>query len=319
LAFVLAACSDDTKGPTPDGGGKKEGGTVVDKGPQPTKLICKADKSDCKDFVFSKLILPTSDAQKYALQYEGKPYNALGAILGALSSVLADLQGSVDGAVNNGTTVILLRFQSTNFTDDPNTLGQNWIGAKPANPPCCAKPDDKAACATESKTTCFKGDFKFEVDANSPQDAVFGGKITASTLDMKASVLPLKIPITTAGVIQLNLKSAQLKGKLGATGITDGVLAGAISKKEVDTVLIPTVAKMMQDTLADPKTPQSTKDQMLNLFDKSPKDGKITEQEVKENPLITTFLSGDVDVDKDGELDLSLGVGFEGAGAVINK
>jgi hypothetical protein len=309
------ACSDDTKPANQDGSvPKKEGGTTADTGPvQP--LTCKSDKSDCKDFVMSKLIMPVTDPQKYGLQFEGKTYNALGAILGALSSVMGDLQGSVDGAVNSGTTVVLMRMQAASFSDEPAAKGQAWIGAKTT---CCAKPDDKTACATEAAATCFKGDFKFEVDPASPTDAILSGKIASSNATMSAPKLQLSLPITNAGVLKLNLKAVQLRGKLDATGMTDGVLAGALSKEEVDNSLIPTVTDMLNTTLKDPAFSQATKDQILNLFDAN-KDKTLTKDEVAGNALITTFLAGDVDVDKDGAMDLSLGIGFTAAGAAINK
>ncbi len=278
-----------------------------------TGLACKPDKSDCRDEVVSKLILPVTDPQKYALQVGGKSYNALGAILGALSSLMGDLQSSVDGAVNAGTTILLFRFQATDFVNAAAAAGQAWIGAKAS---CCTTPLDKPACAAEALTTCFKGDYAFSIDPSSPKDAILGGSISAGTLSMTAPKLRLVLPITSVGVIDVELKAVQLKGTFNGLKLDAGVLAGAISKTEVQNKLIPTVATMLDTTLKSPQVAQATKDQILALFDQN-KDGTVSTQEVAGNALILTFLAGDVDVDNDGEMDLSLGLGLTAVPAVI--
>lgn len=268
-----------------------------------------------RDFVMSKLTIPDVDPQKYALKIGGKSYNALGAILVALSSVIGDAQAAADRSVNTGSLILLTRVQAASFIDDPFATGQSWIGAKAV---CCAKPDDAAACATEALSTCFKGDFPFQVDASSPTDSLLTGKIVAGHATMSAVRLRIPFPLWGMGALQLDLKAAQLSGKIGASTITGGVLAGALSKEEVDTKLIPSLAAMMDAQVKDPTVPQSRKDQILNLFDAN-KDYTVTTQEVAGNALVKTFLSGDVDVDNDAKLDLSVGIGFEAVGATIQK
>jgi hypothetical protein len=281
---------------------------------------CNAAKSDCRDLVVSRIIMPTNAPQQVGLELNGKTYNALGAILGALSGVAGniDLQGSVDRGVNSGMTLLLARLQAADFANDPGTKGQLWTGAQVA---CCSSPTSPT-CAAEAKASCFKGDYSFSPAASSPQNLYAGGSIAAGKLSLFAGTLVLPLPITTAGTLDLMLKGAQIRGTLAAaapatTTITDGVLAGAIPKSEIDNKIIPGVALMIDATLKDPATPQSTKSQILMLFD-ADKDGTITTQEVAGNALVKTFLAGDVDVDGDGVYELSVGVGFEAVGAVIN-
>jgi hypothetical protein len=317
VVVLAVACSDDSETKN-DGGGDKDG-TTQDYGPPPTELICN---NDCKDFVLNKIILPdAATATQYGWDFngDGTPDNALGSILGALAGMASGfaIQESLDKGVNKGSTLFLLRLQAKDFQNEAASKAQTWLGAKAA---CCSNPDDDAACATESKTTCFKGDYTFYPDSASPKDAIFGGTITGGKMHYGPSKLLFSMEFGDAGALDLNLKMVHLKGTVSADGskVTSGLLAGVIPKGELDTKLIPTIAKMLQDTLEDPDTEQNVKDTILTLFD-SDKDGSVTEQEVKDNSIIKTFLDGDVDVDGDGEKELSLGVGFEGVSAVIDE
>ncbi len=322
LGLVLActlgagACSDDSKpAPTPDKGVTQKDGQT------PVTVTCNATKSDCKDFVLSKLVLPltSADVKTYGLQFKGQSYNALGNILMALASMSSGLalQDSVDAAVNAGTTVILARVHAKDFANDTAAAGQAWVGAPATCCPTSGTPVDPAKCKTEAPTTCFKGDFSFTVDPTSPKDATMSGSITAGALSFTADALTLTIPLTGAGTITVNMKAVQFKGTISDTGIANGILAGAIPKKDVDESLIPNVATMLNNTLSDSTVTQATKDQIKTLFD-TDKDGKITKEEVANNSLIKLFLAGDVDVDGDGANELSLGIGFSGVKAVIS-
>ncbi len=273
---------------------------------------CKPDGSNCRDLVVSRLILPVTDPQKYALQIDGKSYNAAGAILGALAAVTLDSQGSVDAAVNSGTALLLLRLQADSFTNAPLAAGKAWLAAPTS---CCTNPASAAACAAEAKATCFKGDHVFAVDPAS-QPATLGGKIAGGQIAMSGGRFVIRLPLLGAGALELALSTVQLRGRFAGLGIEEGVLAGALAKTEVDGKLIPAMAALLDSNLKSPQTPPSLKQQIQNLFDQN-KDGTISAKEVAGNPLITTFLSGDVDADGDGSLDLSLGVGFTAVPAVI--
>jgi hypothetical protein len=322
LTMLVAACSDDDNG----GNGKtdskvtnKETGPQPDTGPPPTELVCN---SDCKDFVFSKITLPDSTtASKIGWDYDGdgSKNNALGSILGALSGMAGSLniQESVDDGVNTGGTLVLLRIQADDFKTDDDSKAQAWTGESIE---CCSNPDDSAACAAEAKTKCFGGSSTFYPAADSPKDALFKGGIAASAMQYGPSKLKFILPFgNDAGNLDLNLKAVYLVGKMAADGtsISEGVLAGAISKSELDNTLIPKIAEMLDKTLNDPDQEQQIKDTITTLFD-TDKDGSITKEEVAGNSIIKTFLSGDVDVDGDGENELSLGVGFEAVSCTID-
>jgi hypothetical protein len=279
-----------------------------------------ASPNECKDFVLNKLIVPmnNTDAQKYAFNFNGKTYNALGTVLALIAQQVPtlELQASIEGAINAGKTLVLVRLQAKSWTDDPATTGKTWIGASTT---CCATPDDKPACATEAATTCFNGAKEFSPAAGST-GAPMAGKITASALSLTATTLVLQLPINSAGTLDLALDSVQVKGTMAAGSpdkITNGVLAGAMSVDQVNNKLIPTIADMMTTVLQDPTTKQSTIDQIQTLFDTN-KDKKVTKEELQANGVIATILAGDVDLDGDKKADhLSLGIGFEAIKAVI--
>lgn len=316
VAVGGSGCSDSGNNPA-DGGVNKDGSGTKDSGTKPPPLTCSGN---CKDMVMSKLLLPANptQAQQYGIDFDnnGSPDNALGAILSALTTVSKDLQlqPSVDAALDKGETIILLRLQASDWSNDPAAAAQAWVGDKAT---CCpTDATDPVKCAAESKTTCYKGDFEFAVKSDSPKDATFNGKITGGALQFGPSSLQLALPLTSAGTISLNLQAAQIKGKLSGNDITDGVLAGAISKNDLDNSVLPAVANLLNQTLNDPNGTAQTKQQIKDLFDKN-KDNQITVDEVKSNDLITTFLAGDVDIDNDGTPELSLGVGFSTVGAKI--
>jgi len=315
---MFVGCSDDDNGKLDKGPPDVDTGPEPDTGPPPTEIVCN---SDCADFVMSKITLPDSaTASKIGWDYngDGTKDNALGSILGALSGMAGSLniQEAVEGGVNSGSTLILMRMQADNWSNDDSSKAQSWTGAKMD---CCADPDDTAGCAAEAKTKCFNGSTTFYPDSESPTDALFKGSITANDILYGPAKLKFVLPFTGAGALDLNLKAVYLQGKMAADGksITDGILAGAISKTELDTTLIPKIADMLNTTVQDPTTEQQVKDTITTLFD-TDQDGAITQEEVAGNSIIKTFLSGDVDVDGDGEMELSLGVGFEAVSATID-
>jgi hypothetical protein len=317
LALSVLGCSDDSKTPT-------DGPVKLDKGITPDQTVIPpmacASPYECKDFVFNNLIVPmnNTDAQKYAFSFGGKTYNALGTVLALIASQVQslDLQASITGAINSGKTLVLVRLQAKSWTDDSATTGKTWIGAQTT---CCAKPDDKPACATEAATTCFNGTKEFTPDPKST-GAPLSGKIAAGALSLGATSMALQLPITSAGTLDITLDSVQVSGTMAAGSpdkVTNGKLAGAMSVDQVNNKLLPTIADMMTTTLQDPTTSQSTIDQIQTLFD-TDKNKTVTKEELQANGIIATILAGDVDLDGDKKADhLSLGIGFEAIKAVI--
>ena len=188
---------------------------------------------------------------------------------------------------------------------------------------CCASPDDLAGCEAEANQSCYKGDFTFKINTQSPKDMLSGGCINTGKLTLGPSNFVLVMNFSETAQLTLNLKGVMISGNITATGITNGVLAGGIPKTDVDTVLIDTIADFLDKLVKDPNTQEETKQTVLGFFDKATlpevPDGNISADEVKNNPIIKSFLSADLDLDGDKTADaLSLGVGFTAVKAVID-
>ncbi|PID39135.1 MAG: hypothetical protein CSA65_05685 [Proteobacteria bacterium] len=320
-AFGVTGCSDDATTTTKDSATTKDdGGTTADTGPKP-EINCK--DNTCNTFVVSRLVLPTTqeEARRFGYDYDGNTINdnALGSIITAIAGALGQnfqIQPTVDATVYSGKAILLFEVQNTSLSSDPASVLQAHIGEQKA---CCPGNEDdpnKCKAAATAEGGCFSGSGTFTVAATSPKDAIIKGAITGGQMAFGPAGLKLEIPLSASGKIAVNLKEARIKGAITEAGITSGVISGVIPKADVDNNIIPAVAKLLQDALDNEAVSDEAKTQIKNLFDTN-KDDKITADEVKNNSLIQAFLGGDVDVDKDGTAELSLGIGFEAVKGVI--
>jgi hypothetical protein len=323
VAVLVAACSDDS-GTTPQDSGPAADKSIIDSNQQNKDGSAQKDSGqtnpvectgDCNEYVFSRIFLPstTADATKYAYDFngDGTKDNALGSIIAGLAAAAGgsfDVQGAIDEAVWEGSTLILLRLKAADLQNQSSVAAQAWLGEKQT---CCSNPDNLAACKTEALAGCFSGTNSFKPAADSPTDALFGGSISSGEVTLGPGKLILKLPISASGALDLDLQSVRIIAKVNANGMTEGVLAGTITKKNLDDKVIPSLANLLDALIKDPAGDPAVKAQLVQLFDNNPKDGTITQAELAGNALIQTFLAGDVDTDGDGELELSLGIGFE--------
>lgn len=320
VAFAASGCSSDsgtTKkdgSVTPKDGGVKDTGNPSGDGSVPVTMDC-SDPTKCKDFVLSDIKLPgsQSDADKYGMDLDGdgSKDNALGSILSALVQISPslNLQSAMDSALNQGSTLIGVRVMGGDFAKAAKAAAQAWLLKAKA---CCTSKDDVAKCKTEAATTCFSGSVEFE-KTDAANNAVFAGSITDGKGKFGPSTLKINLPLS-AGVIELNLVSAQFMGTFNGGKIEGGVIAGGITEDELNNQVIPNVAKLLDATIKDATVSADTKTQIKNLFDTN-KDGSISVDEVKNNSLIQTFLQPDVTLG--GKRCLSLGIGYGAVGAKI--
>lgn len=280
-------------------------------------LDCKTKK--CTGYVINRLLLPltASDATKYALMFKGTPYNALGNILALLASQAPTmgLQDAMDRSTCSGATLHLLSVEANSLTSQPKARAQAWIGE---NKTCCKAPTNAALCCAQAAVGCFNGTGEFAKSKNSPMNMLLSGSISSGKLVLGPAILKIKLSLSSFAPLELWLKHATIRGKITANKITDGILSGAIPQQQLNTVVIPGVAVMLHGVYTNPATDAATKKMIKDLFDTN-SDGKITTAEVAANPLIKTFLGGDVDVDKDGIKELSLGMGFTAVAAKIKE
>ncbi|MFH1130235.1 MAG: hypothetical protein V1754_02805 [Pseudomonadota bacterium] len=314
---LFVSCGSNGDSPPKDTGPKNDGGSGTCK---TTSIVCSGD---CQEYVMDAIMMPppgNADACGFDLDNDGNVDNALGGILGAISGVVPDLklQGALDTAVNSGKTIILFRMQPNGFANENSSKMQGWVGKSEE---CCTTKEEIETCKTEARAAgaCFGGDYEFEKDPTASDEGVFCGKVSNNAGLWGPAQFTFTMPIVEGSdPLVVKLQQARLRGTFSADGkkMLDGAVGGAITKQDLDTTLIPTVAAMLNKALNDPETSPDAKKQIISLFDED-ENGEITVAEVKGNDLIGLFLGGDVDIDGDGIKELSLGVCFTAVDAKI--
>ena len=260
-------------------------------------------------------VLPNTNNKAKELAYDidgdSKVDNAFGAILTAIHDAATgvDMEAEINQNVLNGNDVGLLRITAKDYSNDDKATIQGWTGKRETC--CAAKP-----CKDDTANKCFTGSFKFTVDPNSPKNATLDGAIKSGSFEFTGKI-EMELPIGENRA-KVTLMAAKFTGKLGGSGITDGKIMGAVSKNDIETSLIPAVAKTLNHEMNDATTKQSTKDALKKEFDTN-NDGTISTQEVSGNAKVQGVLSGAyIDADKDGKKEeLSLGMGFTAVGAAL--
>src|SRR5262249_36026167 len=130
----------------------------------------------------------------------------------------------------------------------------------------------------------------------------------------------------------VNLQGARLAASVDANGCTSGRIGGGVTATEINGSIIPAIATELNRRIAaDSGCPahctDATNMSILMEFDKSPMDGTISADEVRNDTLIKGFLKPDVDLldasgqpGKDGVAEsLSIAVGFTCKKAVFTE
>jgi hypothetical protein len=264
-------------------------------------------------YVANKVFVPTSstESREYGLDLngDGTVDNQLGATLAALKSQGGfDVQTTIDTSVNEGSIILLADFQTKDFMTSSAAGIQVFLGKNPMPAPCNGSAD----------TTCghhLDGTGSFDIDPNGPQNAALAGKIVGGTFTGGPGNLSLQIAIGGTMPIQLDLIGAKVKASgISETGITSAILAGAVTKNDIDTKIIPAIAPQLETTimrdcnmLTSPPgcgcTSGSTGATILSFFDAN-KDCMVTVDELKMNSLVMSLLQPDVTID--GQMALSI-------------
>ena len=300
------------------GGGGDDGGDD-DTGPP---------EGDHHQFVVSALELPTKtgdgDRLGVDLNDDGVVDNALGGILTGLASQAPglNLQASLDKEVQVGNVILLADVQATDLTAAARVGLTVHVGKDP-NPAACTDPNDEATCGKH-----LQGGASFSL-ADEGTPGTLSGKIIGGDYTGGPGRLSLALALEGA-IIKLNLVGAhaELTG-VTADGFT-GKVAGAITKGEIDSQVIPAIYQTVTTVVArDCPNPEAADcgcvdggsgGAVLMIFDKDPSTGPgdpvgncvISEEEVRNSQILTQLLDPDVDMEEplDGTPDsLSVGVG----------
>ena len=305
LPLSLLACGGD------DGGG----GTVTPEG-------------DHYQYVSSRVFVPENNNQsrEYGLDLNGDNTvdNQLGMVLGTLATMGFEIQATVDEAVSEGSIILLVDFQTTDFTNAGAAGLKVLLGATPMPQPCTDPLMPTPATCGQHLT----GTGSFTINPASPSNAAVAGKIVNGSFTGGPGEITLQIALGGADAITLNLVGARAKASgITADGMTSVVFGGAITEDQLNSEVIPAIAAQLEPTIAGDCTDRtnptggcgcmagSTGKTVLDLFDSMPKDCTVTALEIQNNSLIQSLLAPDVTID--GMPALSLGIKAEGKKATF--
>jgi hypothetical protein len=263
-------------------------------------------------YVVSKAFVPTTNDQviTYGLDIGASKSNEpdklvdnqLGKTLSTLAGMGFAIQATIDAAINQGSIILLVDFQTKDFMNTSAAGLSVKLGATPM----------PAACSSPTDMTCgnhLKGTASFLIAANSPMDAAVAGKIINGTFTGGPGDLTLQIALGTTQPLTLGLLNARAK----ATAITDAgmtlTVGGMVTATELMTQILPAIQAQVALVISaqctgTPKTPPdcgcpttSTAHTLLNLFDgdlNGTKDCIISVDEIAGNGVIKAYLAPDV-------------------------
>ena len=285
-------------------------------------------------FVVNEVQVPTSTTEAIALglnidnDSDDEVDNVLGRLLAALSSpqVDIDIQAPVNEAINEGDIILLVDMKATDLTQGCGQVSV-YIGDNP-NPAAC---DAQDVCGRH-----LQGDGMFSIAADSPTETKITGTIAGGGFLLGDQDEPGNFSIELNLIdgfdaVTLDLVGAQIKiGQVSENGLSNGILAGAITEENLETSILPTVKDLIDQTIiadcpnaAPPECCPSGTDgaTILGIFDTAePVDCVISIEEIKTNPLTASSFRPDLDLldasgnynpNQDGTKDtLSIGLGF---------
>lgn len=259
-------------------------------------------------YVVSKAYVPQTNEEtlSYGLDIGGqksdKPDgivdNQLGLLFSTLKGFNLDVSATVQEAVDEGKIMLLLDYQTKDFT----TASTSGLGIKfgaTSTPAACTNPDDLTTCRKH-----LDGNASFTLKPDSPTDVVVG-KVAGGTFDGGPGNLSIQLALGTTQPINISLHKARVRATgASATGLT-ATIGGAILATDLKDNLIPVVLGVLQGLLAQcPTTPTPTPANTCNCtgtsafivtqFDKSPADCKLTLDEIVNNQVTKTLLVSDV-------------------------
>ena len=278
-------------------------------------------------FVANQLTLPQNSQQAEDLGMDldgdplGRPDNALGTILAAVSSYGVGLQSSLDQAVQDGQVIVLVDLQATSLTTAADAGTTFLVGANPTPLPCTDEADP---------TTCgqhLDGSGSFEFADNVRPDAVLHGDMVGGLFVGGPGKITLVLDLALVSEpITFNLIGAQTEFSVSASGIGHGRIAGAVTTEQLFTEVLPSLHGLIQERVTDacggvpPDCCESGSNgaAILRIFD-TDNDCQISIDEIRTNSAVANLLAPDVDLldgdtfgpNQDGSKDaISLGIGF---------
>lgn len=264
----------------------------------------KPKKPKKHGYVVSELLVPASNNQArevaFDLNGDGTVDNQLGQVFATFAGQGIDVQGATSQAITSGSFVTLFSVRTPSLKD-----AKKKVTVKLLKGLAKASPD-------------LDGGGTFAVDKAYPATKL-KAKIVKKVVTSKVGTIKVLMPTFLPGLAPVSYDL--VKGRITATcakkRCSAGRFGGAIPSTQIDAKLIPQMGNAIRTVIATdcPSgeascTPGSTGSTMLQLFDLD-NDDLVTDQEIRDSPLIQSLLAPDVDVNGDGEADaLSVAFGF---------
>jgi hypothetical protein len=203
-------------------------------------------------YVVSSVSVPTVNKEKEQFgldlgglnskKLDGIIDNKLGGLLVLLSSSV-DIKSAVNKAVDTGSILLLIDFQTQDLANSSAAGFGVKIGATATPSPCTDMND----------MTCrhhLDGHGSFTVAADSPSDAVVGGKIVGGAFAGGPGDVTVQLSIGGATPITMSLLRARVQATISPTGIMNATIGGLLTQSEIMTSLIPVVVVQANNFLA---------------------------------------------------------------------
>ena len=277
----------------------------------------------------------TNEANQVAVDVDGdgRTENAIGGLLAALISAgHLDLQTQVDAQVQAGNVIILADMQATDLTNATGVGLRVYLGdTTNVTPAPCTDANDPNTCGQH-----LTGDGMFQIASDSPQNAVVIGQNVSGQFTGGPGNITIELALSDAAPLKLSLIGARVKAGVSDSGLSSGILGGAVTVDDVNNNIIPAVADLIAgilvtsgcDANATPCCPDGTTGASVLSFLDTNGDCMIPASELQSNQLIqSTLETPDLDLlDADGKFNpnsdmvkesVSLGVGFTAVGGAF--
>ena len=256
--------------------------------------------------VAKTMVLPTV-SKKVGMDLTGdnKVDNRLGDLLAGINTLhpSMDLNKDLADQINGAELLLLHELRSRSLVNAGTARIQFFFG----------KDLDK------DKTDNFTGKEWLGLNPKLPSARPMTGSINNGVASFGPGDVMFPVALGQVYVV-VTLKLARLAANVDKNGMTNGVIAGAMTLADVKGVLLPGLATEMTRQYNLPTiTPAGKK--FIEFFDAN-KDGTITVKEMETNQLIKSVIldQPDVDTDNDKKPDaVSVGVGFTSVPCFIQK
>lgn len=207
---------------------------------------CTADKvtGSSKKYATNKLLLPRpTGSMTYTadIDGDGAAENQWKAVVGLVSAAGLDLQASIDSAVSKGDVIILSDLR----TPDLTMAGCAGLTLALAQPPAMGDPLPRYDGSDTFRIGATRGVTLYGGITNGKLSTTPSRALTAAD----AQKLEFMLALNGGESLPLTIYGVHLEGKLsmdrGQPVIVDGQLSGALSKKDIDSKIIPTVASLV--------------------------------------------------------------------------